>query len=173
MMYHVVSKTDTVEKLSKRYKIPVCMIIRANLGAYEDLLVPGRRLNIPPPFYCRQMAQEAAQGLSEAVFTVKNYIIKDGDTILSIAQRFSTAPSRVLSINGICKMDAFYPGREIRVPCPKEGFAVYSLKPGEELTAVAARFGMDIRELEGCNAVFDGTYPGMQLIVRAKGRPGK
>ncbi len=40
---HIVTKTDTLERLSRFYKVPICMILRANEGG-RGLLRPGGAL---------------------------------------------------------------------------------------------------------------------------------
>ena len=52
MKMHVLARTETLEMLSARYGVPVCMIIRANHLGAEDRLFAGRKLQIPPVDYC-------------------------------------------------------------------------------------------------------------------------
>ena len=45
---HIVTKTDTLERLSRFYKVPICMILRANEG--------GRGL-LPRAAHCHSVSQ--------------------------------------------------------------------------------------------------------------------
>ena len=50
MQYHRMSEKDSLEGLSARYGVPVCMIVRANAGQVE--FHPGDLIAIPPWYYC-------------------------------------------------------------------------------------------------------------------------
>ena len=156
---HVVSQSDTLERLSRLYKVPVCMILRANEGQ-RSLLQPGRRIAIPFPNYCLERAES-----SREIFEQRRYQVEQGDTLFSISQKFGTTMQKILQDNGLTRPEELRVGRQIQVSCPKEGFVVYSLKSTDTLEDVALKFDVSERALWRYNDIACGAYPGMQLII--------
>ncbi len=156
---HIVSQSDTLERLSRLYKVPVCMILRANDGQ-KGLLRPGRRIAIPFPNYCL----EKAQGQRE-VFSQQSYQVQEGDTLYAISRKFGTTMQKILQDNALSRPEELRVGQRIRVSCPKEGFVVYSLKSTDTLEDVALKFDVSERALWRYNDIACGAYPGMQLII--------
>lgn len=156
---HIVTKTDTLERLSRFYKVPICMILRANEGG-RGLLRPGRRIAIPFPNYCLEKAASR-----DEVFEKRRYTVQAGDTLFGIAQKFGTTMQRILQDNGYTRPEELQVGGEIAVSCPREGFIVYSLKATDTLEDVALKFDVSERALWRYNDIACGAYPGMQLII--------
>ena len=159
VLNHIVSQNDTLERLSRMYRVPVCMILRANEGQ-KNLLRPDRRIAIPFPNFCLEKAQSRA-----SIFEKNRYRVQAGDTLFGIAQRFGTTMQAIMKENKIARPEELRPGREIVVSCPKEGFVVYSLKSTDTLEDVALKFDVSERALWRYNDIACGAYPGMQLII--------
>ncbi len=167
MKVHILSRQDTLETLSARYGVPVCMIIRANgLGA-KDKLFYSRKLRIPPADYC-SLPPLPTQPEEKHPITHRNYVVQEMDTIFTIAQRFRTTMGMILEANQVTHPNQIRPGDEIVVPCLSEGFVVYSLQPTESLEAVADQFGVGKDTIMKLNHISGDVYPGMQLIIPVK-----
>ena len=85
MREHVLSPRDTLEKLSVYYRIPVCMIMRAN----NITKAPGKRikkLKIPDRCYCRQQNGPDREIKECLPMEYEEYTVKKGDTIFEIAK---------------------------------------------------------------------------------------
>ena len=156
---HIVTKYDTLERLSQIYRVPICMILRANQGQ-RGLLRPGRRILIPFPNYCLDQARHR-----EEIFEKKRYVVQRGDTLYGISKKFGTTMQKVLQENGLSRPEELKIGREITVSCPGKGFVVYSLKSTDTLEDVALKFGVSEQALWRYNEIACGAYPGMQLII--------
>ena len=77
-----------------------------NLNDISDanLVYPGEILKIP----------SIKRGPSKTVSTkqyIKTYIVRGGDTLLSIAKRFNTTVEKLAEINGITNYNLIYPGQ--------------------------------------------------------------
>jgi len=167
MREHVFSRTDTLETLSARYGVPVCMIVRANRLGEGNSLHYGQRLQIPPADYCARMAE--SETTPEVRGEERRYLVQQGDTVYSIAERFNTTMGMVLEANQATDPTQIRPGQEIVVPCLPDGFVVYSLQPMDTLELVAERFGVSKQSILRQNRI-GGVYPGMQLIIPLKQR---
>ena len=106
---HIVTKYDTLERLSQIYRVPICMILRANQGQ-RGLLRPGRRILIPFPNYCLDQARHR-----EEIFEKKRYVVQRGDTLYGISKKFGTTMQKVLQENGLSRPEELKIGREITV----------------------------------------------------------
>ncbi len=79
------------------------------------------------------------------------YIISDGDTLSSIAERFNTTPANILRLNDGLEETNLIPGRRICVisatfqpiTCPL-GTLPYNINRGDTLQSIAQNFGTDV-----------------------------
>ncbi|MET1020935.1 MAG: LysM peptidoglycan-binding domain-containing protein [Arthrobacter sp.] len=110
------------------------------------------------------------------------YTIARGDTISGIAGRFGLDTYAVLKLNGLQANTIIYPGQKIRLsgsaapaapapaapgPSAPAGGAVYTVKSGDTLSAIAARHGVKLSEVFGWNGLNMGSIirPGQQIKV--------
>lgn len=93
---------DTLWEIAREYGTSVGAIVRLNGIENPDLIYPGERL------YVRADASRAEP--KEDYYTVKK-----GDTLISVARRFSTSESRLAGINTIRNPDLIFPGQRIRL----------------------------------------------------------
>ena len=181
MRTHIVTKTDTLAELSKRYCLPGCMILRANLHIAGDLFIPGLRLQIPVPDFCAKLARHAAQlrvTLEEpedsthtqvkqntSIYTYKAYTLKEGDNVYRLAQKYGTSMSQILRANNACLPEDLLVGQEISLPIPKDGYEIYTVKAMDTLESICTQFEITSTELHKLNNLSVGMYPGMQVII--------
>lgn len=94
----------------------------------------------------------------------QTYIVKQGDSIYSIARSLGVDPDTVLLLNGLNKNDYIYPNQEITVPI--NDVAVYITREGDTVDAIINNLGIDAntfnRENERIFVVED------QLVVHKK-----
>jgi len=142
----------------------------------------------PPDKTKKIVAAASSGGLPEGVSVnkLRFYRVKKGDTVHAIARKYDTTVDELLKINRL-KADApLYVGRKLRLPPPgeekpapktesdrgqpaepKEREAVYRVKKGDTLTAIANRHGLDVTELAKANRLnLDGPlYVGRKLRI--------
>lgn len=90
------------------------------------------------------------------------YIIKAGDTLYKIAQRFNTTVAAIVSVNPGIDPSRLYIGEEICVPqqqlqpfqCPI-GTSPYEIKSGDTLVTIAGRFNTTVAALISANPDID------------------
>ncbi|MGP4004581.1 LysM peptidoglycan-binding domain-containing protein [Streptomyces sp. 8N706] len=101
------------------------------------------------------------------------YTVKSGDTLTAIAARFGTTVQQLVKWNKIPNPDVIKPGQRLvvaKADSPHETF--YTVKSGDTLTAIAARFGTTVEQLVKWNRIPnpDVIKPGQRLVV-AKSEP--
>lgn len=113
------------------------------------------------------------------------YVVRDGDTLGSIALRFGTDVDTLRELNNLSS-DALYVGQPIYVPfvegmtaegmpTPTPGPARYTIQPGDTLSAIALRFGVDTIQIIEANNLLDSNnlVVGSTIIIPgAQPEPG-
>ncbi len=103
----------------------------------------------------------------------RQYTVQRGETLTSLAWRFWTTEYRLMQANCL-KSDALRPGQVIyvpdispRQPCGKpSGWVAYTVRRGDTLSALAARYGVSVTRLKQANCLTDDTiYAGATLWV--------
>lgn len=95
----------------------------------------------------------------------KIYVINDGDTLESIANKFSTSVDVLERINDI---NEIIPGEEIIVPNNKEiPFMIYRVNKGDTLFDIARRNNVNYKDLVLINGIKDGEYiyPNQEILI--------
>ena len=97
------------------------------------------------------------------------YMVKDGDTIESIANKFKTTKEAIEQINGNIKIEV---NEVIKVPkCCSKNFDYYAVDKGDTLYQIASKNNIDptlLAQLNGIN-VDDYIYPNQVLLVPRAG----
>lgn len=86
------------------------------------------------------------------------YEVQPGDTLQSVAGRFSVSEQALRDKNGI---DEVVLGQQIKIPCAYGGCchgAFYALRRGESLLRVARRHGLALAELLAANPYLNPNY---------------
>jgi len=99
---YVVKSGDNLYSISKRYKVSLTEIKRAN-NLKSNSLKPGMRLNIPSD---NKIAKKVSTKRSKNALSQKKedksfYIVKKGDTLRKIALRHKTTAEELMRINGL------------------------------------------------------------------------
>ncbi|WP_346959078.1 LysM peptidoglycan-binding domain-containing protein [uncultured Arthrobacter sp.] len=115
------------------------------------------------------------------------YTIVRGDTISGIAARYGLSTQSVLTLNKLRANSVIYPGQKIRLtgtatapakaapakPAPVRasvsGGSVYTVKPGDTLSGIAARHGVKLSEVFSRNGLNMRSviYPGQKIKIGA------
>ena len=100
------------------------------------------------------------------------YIVKENDTIDSIASQFKTTSSTILDINNIPYNNMLRVGMEIIVPSNlQEYFTTYTINQGDNLYQIAKRYNINPTLLSAVNGLneTDYIYPKQELLIPKSG----
>lgn len=101
------------------------------------------------------------------------YIVKSGDTLWGIAERYlgnGSKYSELKSLNGLAS-DTIYPGQTIKIPTESQfkSYTTYTIQKGDTLWSIARRFlgdGTRYKEIVNLNSLESTTiYPGQVLKI--------
>ncbi len=109
------------------------------------------------------------------------YVVQSGDTIASIATRFNTTATALEQANQITDSTGLVPGEKLQVPAktatatPSQVTTAtsYTVKAGDTLAAIAARFGTTVDDLARVNQIkdVDTLAIGQVLNIPGKANP--
>jgi len=168
---HKVIKGDTLWSISKQYNIPLGLILAFNNIKDKDTLSVDQIIKIP-------------QGnLPAADYTV--HIVKKGDTLWTIAQRYNLTVDLILANNNISNSELVSIGQELKIPLHKGTFAetnivsqpvidkknnninnninqpekakpiVYTVKVGDNLWNISRKYGVSVEVIIEVNNLKD------------------
>lgn len=92
------------------------------------------------------------------------YIVQPGESLSSIAQKFSTSVESIKDENRLTS-NIIYIGQPLTVPSNSEN-NIYNVQPGDSLYTIATRFGIVPEELKRMNRLDDNLiYANQQLMI--------
>lgn len=101
------------------------------------------------------------------------HVVRRGDTLWGIAQRYQVSPQRIISDNGLEGARSLVEGQALVILLPQ---TVHTVRPRETLESIAALYGITEMELLQNNPVLAGSrylYAGEQLVIRFQGTKGR
>ncbi len=130
-MYTVyrVSASDTLDSIASNLGIDKSELMKLNGITENQFLAPGALLVVPTS--------------SDTTFI--KYVIKKGDNLYSIAQRYNTTAEQLLKLNGLSSNEYIYPNEEIMVPNLNTKF--YVTASDDTLNNVIERLGVNSNTL--------------------------
>lgn len=139
---YTVQPGDTLSQIARRYRVDARAIMYSS-GLEGVAIRPGQVLRIP-------LVEEASD---EARLPpgVRTYIVRRGDTVQSVANRFDLTVLGLVSANpGLPSLDRLEVGSTLYIPTGEPGLLV-RLKQGETIQDLASRFGLSVTEVARAN----------------------
>ena len=105
------------------------------------------------------------------------YVVKPGDTLWGLAQRFGVSRYTLAQANGLSPNAYLYVGQRLTVPTDATSDAtttrVYVVRRGDTLSGIAARFGVSLSALARANGLSPTSYVyvGQRLRIPAASTP--
>ena len=93
------------------------------------------------------------------------YIVKKGDSLYSIANKYNTTVSELKKINGLVS-DTLSIGQRLKIPVVDSSSNYYIVKVGDTLYSISKKYNMSVEELKSINNLnSDNLYVGQKLLL--------
>jgi LysM repeat protein len=157
---HVVQWGETLSLIANRYGVTVEAILDANDLHNPNFVYVGQRLTIPTP------GHSGGGG---------RHVVAPGETLTSIAFRYSTTVAALAAANGLSDTDFIYVGQVLNIPggyssapapSSKGCDNYYRVQGGDTLSGIAWRHRTTANALMQSNGLYsDFIYQGQRLCV--------
>lgn len=176
---YTVKSGDTLSGIASQYNTTVNQIVSLNQLSNPNLIYVGQVLKLKNS----QTTNSSSSSSSTATTTAGTYTVKAGDTLSAIASRYSTSSSTLASLNSLSNPNLIYVGQVLKVNSNASTSsstsssanstvttaASYTVKAGDTLSAIAAKYGTTYQALASTNSISNPNdiYVGQVIKVSA------
>jgi lipoprotein-anchoring transpeptidase ErfK/SrfK len=108
------------------------------------------------------------------------HVVQRGETLSQIARRYGVSMTSLAQANGISNPNFIYSGQRLTIPGASGGASsggsaassgVHVVRPGENLSSIAARYGSTVSALASANGIANPNhiYVGQRLLISSGG----
>jgi len=140
--FHTVQFGETLSSIARDHEVDLADLLSANprFQSQPDFVRAGDVVVIP-----------------QSASTPTDYIVRAGDTVTDIANRFGTTNHQMMEMNPSLRAnpDMIFPGQLLQVSSqPTQNPATYTVQAGDSLSRIADRFEVDLGALLDLNPRF-------------------
>lgn len=163
---YTVEPGDTLFSIARRFGSTVADVAQANGLTNVAQIVVGERLVIP----------NCSSGGEPPSGECTTYVVRSGDTLFSLAQRFGTTVSDIALQNNIVNPSQIFVGQTLTI-CPQGGSpppppppgncTPYTVESGDTLFSIAVRFGTSVQAVARANNITNANliFVGQKLCI--------
>lgn len=154
---YVVKKGDSLYSIAKRYNTTVKDITRLNNLTSNSLTV-GQLLIIA-----------IDDNATSTPTTYKDYVVKKGDSLYSIANKNNITVDELKKINNLTS-NMLSVGQVLKLPMQDkvEEIVMYTVQKGDSLYSIAKKFGITVDEIKSLNNLTSNNLAiGEQLMIKS------
>ena len=171
-LIYKVEPGDNLSSIAKAYGISLASLLAANNLSMDSILRIGQEVVVPNPQFASEPSipeqpeqLELASSIDLSGPTI-SYVVRPGDTLSEIAQRYRTTVLAIKDTNGMTE-DAIRIGQTLKIPQASEVNTLHSdqpeLPPGayhvvaarETLSGIAKKYEVSVAELMSLNNITD------------------
>lgn len=161
---------DNLAVIAKRHAVSVNDLRRWN-GLNGSTIQAGRSLIVGYGSAPSPAAETAAASPSSSSGGASSYVVRAGDTLGAVAQRFGTSAADLMAWNGL-RSSRISAGQRLTVKAPTSAGDLggqYKVRSGDTLEVIARRFNCTVAELKAWNNLRSSRInTGDVLTVRAE-----
>jgi len=137
---HIVGKGDTLWSIAQRYGLSVPELKELN-NLKSEAIIPSMKLQVG--------AVSKEQEPEEEDF---DYVVKKGDSLWTIAQRFNTGVNLLRQLNNL-EGEQISPGQRLQVRPSSLDEGVHVVRIGDTLSAIALKYNIEVSQLREINGI--------------------
>lgn len=121
-MSHKVQKGETLSQIARKYGVSVKQILQANRLRHQKNLQVGSIIKLPQVGSIIKMPIATETSLSKKIAKnnvkyARTHIVKRGETLWTIAQRYGTTPKEIMKFNKL-NNQSLQKGQVLKIPIP-------------------------------------------------------
>ena len=147
---YVVRSGDTLSEIAAQCGVSLATLRSLN-HIYRDRIYPGQKLKLARPLETAEAEDEPFE-----------YVVKKGDNLSTIAQRFDVGLRLLRQLNRL-KGHRIYPGQRLQLRPSSLDEAVHIVRPGETLSSIALKYRIKLSEFRELNDI-----EGSKILVGQK-----
>ncbi len=144
---YVVQSGDTLYSIAQKYNTTIDDLMKLN-NLTTSVLSLGQRLKIPA-------SQQPTSGI--------DYVVKSGDSLYSIAQKYNTTVNEIKALNNL-STNLLNIGQTLKIP-QTTGSLTYTVKSGDNLYSIAQRYNTTVNEIKRKNNLTSNSLSIGQILV--------
>ena len=96
------------------------------------------------------------------------YIVKSGDTLSAIAQKYNTTYQKIAQDNNISNPNLIYPNQKLKIYTNVSQETIYIVKSGDTLSAIAQKYNTTYQKIAQDNNISNPNliYPNQKLVIK-------
>ncbi len=156
-LVHEVRKGETVSQIAEHYGVSTSSVLSANnMDSRANILV-GQKVIVPGA------SRQASSG--GAII----HEVERGETVYSIARKYSASWQDVLKANDLRETDTIHPGQKLMVAGGPAvgGMVIHTVAAGENVTVIARKYGVSVDRVLDMNGLGRNhrIYPGQKMKI--------
>lgn len=161
---------DTLSRIAGRFGTSVGALQRANRLSNPHRIRVGQLLLIPPrgrsgvPTSAAHAAISTAS-TAPAAAPAAFHVVRPGETLWSIARRYGTTVSALMSGNQLARADRIYVGQKLVLNGDGGGRTTHVVRSGDTLAAIARLYGTTVRAIQQANRIRSHIIRPRQVLV--------
>lgn len=152
---YIVRSGDSLWSISARFNVSISSLVSYNNISNPDLIYPGQILNLDGPAQTSSYSQ--------------TYVIRKGDTLWDIANKYNVSVNSLISLNNIRNANLIYPGETLKInsSAVNKNPSVITVSRGDTLSGIASRYNTTVAALARINGISDPDliYAGQTLTI--------
>lgn len=177
---HTVKANDSLWTIAQQYNTSVDELKKLN-NLSSNLIFPNQQLKVTSDAV--QPAAEVKTVTTKTTTTASVYTVQSGDSLSSIAAKYDTTYTKLMSLNGLSSY-IIYPGQQLKVT----GQATTAVKPvtavkettttstgtryrvqhGDYLAKIADQYGVTVEEIKQWNGLTSNILYSNQMLIVSK-----
>ncbi|WP_435198345.1 LysM peptidoglycan-binding domain-containing protein [Janibacter sp. GS2] len=178
--HHTVRSGETAYDIARRYRVTQNALLHRNHLGSSDYIHPGQRLTIPArssSSSSKSASDSETSSRPSRSGSTRSYTVRNGDTLSGIAARHDMSVARLRSLNDL-ERGFIHAGEKLRVsgsaakPAKRAtsrpaSTSTHTVRSGETLTGIAARYDMGLTRLAKLNTMSPSEviHPGTKIKV--------
>lgn len=154
---YTVQRGDNLSTIAEQHSMSMSKLRRLNNLRGRSTIYVGQKLKVT--------GQAVASASSDASF----HIVKRGDNLIEIADRYGVSLNTLRKLNGLYGRSTIYVGQKLKLTGDATGPIYHRVGPGESLYVIAKKYGLSVGELKRMNNMRSSLIKvGDRLVIQSE-----